>query len=66
MRRSGRQPPAGRFTITRAHLSEEARRRFERTVLSMDDVRLELPDSHGGRLLIVDRADCQVFEESCS
>ncbi|HWW61832.1 MAG TPA: ABC transporter ATP-binding protein [Thermoanaerobaculia bacterium] len=53
---------AGQFTITRAHLSEEAQRRFERTVLSMDDVRLELPDSHGGRLLIVDRADCQVFE----
>jgi NitT/TauT family transport system ATP-binding protein len=55
--RSGSQ-----FTITRAHLSDEARRRFERTVLNMDDVRLELPDPHGGRLLIVSRADCQVSE----
>ena len=50
------------FTITRAHLSDEARRRFERTVLNMDEVRLELSDAHGGRLLIVERADCQVSE----
>jgi ABC-type nitrate/sulfonate/bicarbonate transport system ATPase subunit len=55
-----RDRAADQFLITRAHLAEESRQRFQRTVLNMDDVRLELPAPHGGSLLVVARADCQV------
>jgi len=55
-----RDRAASQFLITRAHLAEETRLRFQRTVLNMDDVKLELPAPHGGSLLVVARGDCHV------
>ncbi|MFC1597003.1 ABC transporter ATP-binding protein [Planctomycetota bacterium] len=48
------------FQITRAHLDEQTRERLLRTVLNVDDVRLEFATTEGRNLVVVEYADFHV------